>query len=100
MGDIEGKINIFPEVLEQIIAHNIDLHKEIKVYSRKSIRCEVKKDKITINIMVKVKFGVKIPDLIWEVQKTIKEEIERLTNFTVKEVNIHIQEFEFPENVV
>ncbi len=99
MGDVEGKINIFPEVLEEIIAHNISLHEEIKIYSKKGIKYEIKRGKITVNIMVKVKFGVKIPDLIWEVQKTIKEEIERLTNFTVKEINIHIQEFEFPENV-
>ncbi len=98
MEDVEGKVNIFPEVLEKIIAHNIDIQKEIKIYSKKGIKYEIKGDKIIINIMVKVRFGVKIPDLIWEIQKSIKEEVERLTNFTVKEVNIHIQEFEFPEN--
>lgn len=98
MEDIKGKIYIFPEVLEEIISYIVNSHNEISLYSKKAIKCEIKKGKVTINIMVKVKFLVKIPDLMWELQKSIKERLEELTNFTVREVNIHVQEFEFPEN--
>ncbi len=93
-----GKITIFPEVLEKIIAYNVKKRKEIDLFSKKPIKYEIRKNKIIINIMVRVEFGVRIPDLTWEIQKSIKEDLERLTHFTIKEINIHIQEFKFPEN--
>ncbi len=99
MEDVEGRINIFPEVLEEIISHIVNSQDGITLYFKRGIKCEIKKNRITINIMVKVKFGVRIPDLMWNLQKSIKEELEKLTNFTVRGVNIHVQEFEFPENV-
>ncbi len=98
MDENTGKIVISQDVIEKIIAHNIEAHKELSLYSKKGVKLEIKKDKVLINLMVKVRFGVRIPDLMWEIQKAIKEDIEKLTNYSVKEVNIHVQEFEFPES--
>lgn len=98
MNENIGKITIFPEVIEEIIAYNVNKKKEIELFSKRPIRYEIKKNKIIINIMVRIEFGVRIPDLTWEIQKSIKEDMERLTHFNIKEINIHIQEFKFPEN--
>ncbi len=98
MDENVGKVIISQNVIEKIVEHNIETHKELSLYSKKGVKLEIKRDKVLINLMVKVKFGVRIPDLMWEVQKSIKEDIEKLTNLSVKGVNIHIQEFEFPES--
>ncbi len=98
MDENVGKVIISQNVIEKIVEHNIEIHKELSLYSKKGVKLEIKRDKVLINLMVKVKFGVRIPDLMWEVQKSIKEDIEKLTNLSVKGVNIHIQEFEFPES--
>ena len=42
-------------------------------------------------------FGVKIPQLAWDVQSTVKEAVEDLTHDRVKEVNIHIQGVQEPQ---
>lgn len=97
-GDI-GNINISAKVLKEIVSYNLSKYKEVKLYPKKGIKCEIKGERVVVNLMIKVVFGVWIPDLMWNIQRTIKEEIERLTHFKVNEVNIHIQEFEFPENV-
>ncbi len=38
-----------------------------------------------------MKYGQRIPDLAWDVQEKIKDNLERYTGYTVKAVNVNVQ---------
>ena len=46
---------------------------------------------IAIDAFVLVKYGQRIPDLAWDVQEKIKDNLERYTGYDVKEVNVNVQ---------
>ena len=54
------------------------------------------KTALTIDLYVIVLFGVKIPQLAWDIQSAVKEAVEALTHDRVQEVNIHIQGVQEP----
>ena len=44
-----------------------------------------------------VDFGSKIPQLAWDIQNSVKEAVETITQQTVKAVNIHVQGVMMPQ---
>lgn len=61
------------------------------------VKVSGEKEKLAIDLYVIVRFGVKIPQLAWDIQSTVKETVEDLTHLHVKEVNIHIQGVQEPQ---
>lgn len=57
----------------------------------KGIKVEVgdKETKIDVNIIVE--YGVRIPDVAFEIQNRVKKAVETMTGLNVASVNIHIQ---------
>ena len=57
----------------------------------KGIKVEVgdKDTKIDVNIIVE--YGVRIPDVAFEIQNRVKKAVEGMTGLKVVEVNVHIQ---------
>ena len=57
----------------------------------KGIKVEVgdKETKIDVNIIVE--YGVRIPDVAFEIQNRVKKAVENMTGLTVEEVNVHVQ---------
>ena len=57
----------------------------------KGIKVEVgpKDTKIDVNIIVE--YGVRIPDVAFEIQNRVKKAVETMTGLNVSSVNIHIQ---------
>lgn len=57
----------------------------------KGIKVETgdKETKIDVNIIVE--YGVRIPDVAYEIQTRVKKAVEGMTGLKVSEVNIHIQ---------
>ena len=46
---------------------------------------------IAIDAYVLVRYGQRIPDLAWDVQEKIKDNLERYTGYDVKAVNVNVQ---------
>ena len=57
----------------------------------KGIKADVteKETKIYVNIIVE--YGVRIPDIAYEIQNRVKKAVESMTGLKVSEVNIHVQ---------
>ena len=57
----------------------------------KGIKVEVgdKDTKIDVNIIVE--YGVRIPDIAFEIQNRVKKAVETMTGLNVVEVNVHVQ---------
>ncbi len=46
---------------------------------------------LSLDANILVKFGQRIPDLAWDVQEKIKDNLERYTGYDVKAVNVTVQ---------
>lgn len=46
---------------------------------------------ITIDMYIKVYYGVKIPSVAWDLQRNVKREVETMTEKSVMAVNVHVQ---------
>jgi len=53
---------------------------------------------VIVDTYISVKYGLRIPDVAWDVQEAIKNQIENYTGYIVKAVNVHVQGIHFTEN--
>jgi len=54
---------------------------------------------ITIDISLIVKYGIRIPEIAWEVQENVKKAVEAMSGLTVEKVNVHVAGVEFEKSV-
>lgn len=59
------------------------------------IRVEIKPDSIIINLFLIIHYGIRIPDLTWEIQAKIKEKLKEQTCLNIDHINVHIQGIRF-----
>ncbi len=68
--------------------NNSSLNK--KVIS-KGIKVMVNNNKTSVNVSVSVDYGIKIPQVIRELQENVKNQIETFTGVKVEEINVYVQ---------
>jgi len=113
-----GEINISEETIESMVSLNLSDVKGV-VGSKKTIikeitdmlmgntngidnpsrniKVEIKDNNIFIDLSIIIKYGVRIPDIAWDIQNRIKEELIRKIDSDAREINIHIQGIQFPK---
>lgn len=64
----------------------------------KGVKVEVGEEETKIEIFIIVDYGVRIPDVAWDIQESVKKAVETMTGLKVTDVNIHIQGVHFPED--
>ena len=57
----------------------------------KGIKVEVGEKDTKIDVNVIVEYGVRIPDVAFEIQNRVKKAVETMTGLIVVEVNVHVQ---------
>ena len=57
----------------------------------KGIKVEVGEKSTKIDVSIIVKYGVRIPDIAYEIQTKVKKSVESMTDLKVLEVNVHVQ---------
>ena len=62
----------------------------------KGIKLSRDEEGLVLDVYVIVAYKVKIPQLAWDIQSSVKNEIESVTGLKVKEVNIHVQGVSLP----
>lgn len=115
-----GEINISIETIESVVSLNLSEVKGV-VGSRKSIikeitdmlrgdtgkneveedsraiKIEIKDNKPVINLYVFIKYGVRIPDIAWDIQNRVKAGLMGKLNIDTNEIGIHVQGIQFPK---
>jgi len=61
----------------------------------KGVKVEVGEAQAAIDLFVVVDYGVRIPDVAWQIQENVKRAIETMTGLEVVEVNVHVQGVHF-----
>lgn len=63
----------------------------------KGIKVTTTDDGTVIDISVTVKYGIRIPDIAWEIQENVKKSVESMSGLNVLKVNIHVVGVEFED---
>ena len=61
----------------------------------RGVKVEVGEKEAAIDLYLIVDYGVRIPDIAWNIQENVKKTVETMTGLHVIEVNIHIQGIDF-----
>lgn len=61
----------------------------------KGVKVEVGEKEAAIDLYVITEYGIRIPDVAWEIQDNVKQAIEDMTGLSVVEVNVHVQGVDF-----
>lgn len=80
---VSGMTLGFVDGINQILGNN-------KKYS-KGVKVELEGNDVIIDLFVIVRYGVKIPDVAFSIQNSVKNSVETMTGLNVKSVNINVQ---------
>ncbi len=65
--------------------------------SDKGIEVEItSNNQVIVSVVINVKYGYKIPELVSRLQDYIKKEIENTTHYSVKSINVNVVGVTFP----
>lgn len=62
-----------------------------KKHADRGIRVDVQGDSVNLDLNVILKHGVKIPDVAWQLQQTVKDSVQDMTGMLVTSVNVIVQ---------
>ncbi len=116
-GEIDGNVKISVEVLATIAGIAAEEIKGVaEMYSSfaggiaemlgakknpaKGVKVEIQDETVTVDLYIIVDYGVKIPDISWEIQENVKNNIETMTGMSVEKVNIHVEGVSFANQKV
>ena len=69
-------------------------------HNKKSgISLYIEKDGVYVDVSVAVQYGYNVPELAYRIQQTVKQSVENMTHFKVAEVDVHIQDVVFCEDL-
>ena len=57
----------------------------------KGIKADVAGNNVKIDVNIIVNYGVRIPDVAFDIQNKVKQTVENMTGLGVEEVNVHVQ---------
>ena len=66
-----------------------------KKNATKGIKVDIKDKTCIIDLYIIVDYGIRIPELAWEIQENVKNSVETMTGLNVEKVNIHIDGVSF-----
>ncbi|MBO4235676.1 MAG: Asp23/Gls24 family envelope stress response protein [Firmicutes bacterium] len=50
-----------------------------------------KEDNAVVDVYIRVEYGIKIPQLAWELQRKIQDDIRSKTTIVLNDINIHVE---------
>ena len=78
-----GMAGGFAGGITEVLSGKKNLTKEIKV--------DVSDNQVKIDVNIIVEYGVRIPDVAFEIQNRVKKAVETMTGLKVLNVNVHVQ---------
>ena len=90
--NIDGVIGLTSNVVESLVA----------MVSRKTgvkgVSADIKNENVSITLHTVIRFGVRIPEIAWQIQENVKTVVESMTGLNVDKVNVCVDGVQFPED--
>jgi uncharacterized alkaline shock family protein YloU len=98
LADVKGVVGSRRSIIKEItdMLRGDASENEIEEASR-TIKIEIKDNKPLINLYIIIKYGVRIPDIAWDIQNRVKENLMKKLRININEIDIHIQGVQFPK---
>jgi uncharacterized alkaline shock family protein YloU len=98
LADVKGVVGSRKSIIKEIadMLRGDASENEIDEASR-NIKIEIKDNKPLINLYIIIKYGVRIPDIAWDIQSRVKEGIMKKLGIDINEIDIHVQGIQFPK---
>jgi uncharacterized alkaline shock family protein YloU len=93
-GVVGSRKSIIKEITDMLRGDTIE--NEIEEASR-TIKVEIKDNKPLIKLNIIIKYGVRIPDIAWDIQSRVKKGLTKKLGIETNEIDIHIQGIQFPK---
>lgn len=61
----------------------------------KGVKVEITDKTAVVDLYIVVDFGVRIPELAWQIQEHVKNSVETMTGLTVEKINVHVDGVSF-----
>ena len=107
-GAVQGSVHISEEVITELakralsvvegvqaaspgLASKLGLGRKASEGVRISIDDSGSVPSINVDVYLMAKYGLRIPDLAWDVQEKVKEHLEQFTGYLVQAVNVNVQ---------
>jgi len=98
LADVKGVVgnrkSIIKEITDMLKGDTNENETEKAV---RSIKVEIKDNKPLLNLYIIIKYGVRIPDIAWDIQSRVKENLMKKLNIDINEIDIHVQGIQFPK---
>ena len=62
----------------------------------KGVKVEIDESDVAIDLFIIVEYGAKIPDVAWQIQENVKNEVESMTGLNVTMVNVSVEGVNVP----
>ncbi len=102
--DSTGRLVYSSEILHDIVdcalgeVNGVVKYAENSKKAKECIKIEQIGEEIYIDVFVKLLCTVEVSDVASHIQDTVKDAIEDMTEFKVKDVNVHVVDVEVEEN--
>jgi len=98
LSDVKGVVGSRKSIIKEItdMLRGDTSENEIEKASR-TIKVEIKDNKPLINLYIIIKYGVRIPDIAWDIQSRVKEGLMEKLGADINEIDIHVQGIQFPK---
>jgi len=98
LSDVKGVVGSRKSIIKEItdMLRGDTSENEMEEASR-NIKVEIKDNKPLINLYIVIKYGVRIPDIAWDIQSRVKEGIIKKLGIDINEIDIHVQGIQFPK---
>ena len=73
-------------------------NKLVKKNTNKGIKVSSDDKEAVIDVNIIVRYGVKIPEIAWDVQENVKKAVESMSGLVVAKVNVHVVGVDFETN--
>ncbi|MEG0275500.1 MAG: Asp23/Gls24 family envelope stress response protein [Coprobacillus sp.] len=99
-GLIMMNVQVFDEITKKTVSEiknvSLDASKGIQIPGTKAVvSCSIKDNEISINIHVRIKYGVNVSKTTKEIQEKIASAIKQMTGVKVKQINIEVDNIDF-----
>lgn len=98
LSDVKGVVGSRKSIIKEItdMLRGDTSENEIEEASR-NIKVEINDNKPLINLYIVIKYGVRIPDIAWDIQSRVKEGLMKKLGIDINEIDIHVQGIQFPK---
>ena len=98
LADVKGVVGNRKSIIKEITDMlRGDLSENETEEAVRTIKVEIKDNKPLINLYIITKYGVRIPDIAWDIQSRAKEGLIKKLGIEINEIDIHIQGIQFPK---